>query len=60
MQALEEGKTRLTLAQQKAESLTQELGSAGRVDIYTTTPRLQRVSAEPLATVQANRVIAGI
>ena len=60
MQALEEGKTRLTLAQQKAESLTQELGSAGRVDIYTTTPRLQRVNAEPLATVQANRVIAGI
>src|SRR6476646_5083524 len=60
MQALEEGKTRLTLAQQKAESLTQELGSPGRVDIYTTTPRLQRVNAEPLATVQANRVIAGI
>src|SRR6476661_5965600 len=45
MQALEEGKTRLTLAQQKAESLTQELGSPGRVDIYTTTPRLQRVIA---------------
>ncbi|HEY6997868.1 MAG TPA: hypothetical protein VH851_08070, partial [Candidatus Binatia bacterium] len=60
MQALEEGKTRLTLAQQKAESLTQELGSEGRVDIYTTTPRLQRVNGEPLATVQANRVIAGI
>ena len=60
MQALEEGKTRLTLAQQKAESLTQELGSAGRVDIYTTTPRLQRVNAEPLAPAQANQVIAGV
>ena len=60
MQALEAGKTRLTLAQQKAQSLTQEVGAGGRVDIYTTTPRLQRVNAEPLAIVQANRVIAGI
>jgi len=60
MQALEDGKTRLTLAQQKAQSLTQGLGSGARVDIYTTTPRLQRLNAEPLATVQANRVIASI
>ncbi len=60
MQALEEGRTRLVLAQQKAQTLTQELGGSGRVDIYTTTPRLQRVNAEPLAPVQANRVIAGV
>src|SRR4026209_843869 len=46
MQALEDGKTRLTLAQQKAQSLTQGLGSGARVDIYTTTPRLQRLNAE--------------
>jgi hypothetical protein len=60
MQALEEGKARLVLAQEKAQNLTQELGGSGRVDLYTTTPRLQRVNAEPLAPVQANRAIAGV
>src|ERR1043165_8462794 len=60
MQALEQGKARLVLAQQKAQTVTAELGGGGRVDIYTTTPRLQRVNAEPLAPAQANRVIAGV
>ena len=60
MQALEEGKTRLLLAQQKAQTLTQELGGSGRVDFYTTTPRLQRVNAEPLTPAQANQVIASV
>ena len=60
MQALEGGKTRLTLAKDKARALSDELGGSGRADVYTTTPRLQRLNAAPLGAVEVTRVIANI
>ncbi len=58
MQALENGKTRMALAQEKAGTLTEELGPGGKVDIYTTTPRLEKMSRAPLTPVEAKSLVA--
>jgi len=57
MQALEDGKTRFTLAQQRASALTDELGAGGKVDLYLTTPRLEKLHAVPLSPAEATAMI---
>ncbi len=58
MQTLEDGKTRFALAQEKARSLIAELGVTGQIDLYLTTPRLEKLGATPLSSADAVRTIA--
>lgn len=60
MQALENGKTRFALAKEKANGLIGEVGVAGKVDLYVTTPRLEKVRAASLTPGEANGVIANL
>ena len=60
MQTLEEGKTRLTLAKEAANSVIGELSAAGKVDLYLTTPRLARLRAAPLAPLEAKAAVGAI
>lgn len=53
MQTLEAGKTRLSLAKAKARSVIDDAGIAGKIDLYVTTPRIERLSAAPLSAAQA-------
>jgi hypothetical protein len=53
MQALEAGKTRLSLAKAKARSIIDDVGIAGKIDLYVTTPRIVKLSAAPLTSAQA-------
>ncbi len=57
MQTVEEGKTRLTLAKEAANSVIGELSAAGKVDLYLTTPRLARLRAAPLAPLEAKATV---
>ncbi|MBM2806092.1 MAG: BatA protein [Deltaproteobacteria bacterium] len=58
MQALEGGKTRFALAKEKANGLIGAVGVAGKVDLYVTTPRLEKVRAKSLTPAEANGAIA--
>ena len=58
MQALEDGKSRFALAAERAMSLVGELGPAGKVDLFLTTPRLERIHATSLSPAQATGIIA--
>src|SRR5438094_5072315 len=60
MQALEDGKTRLTLAKGAASSVIGELGATGKIDLYLTTPRLTKVRAAPLTPDEAKGAIGAI
>jgi len=60
MQAFEGGKTRMALAKEKAETVTADIGVAGKVDLYTTTPRLERISSAPLTAAEAKGIISSI
>jgi len=60
MQALENGRTRMELAQHAADSVISEIGSAGQVDLYLTTPRLAMTAAAALSPTQARAIIARI
>jgi len=60
MQALESGKSRFALATEKANGLIGEVGVAGKVDLYITTPRLEKVRAASLTPAEANGVIASM
>jgi hypothetical protein len=60
MQALEDGKTRLSLAKESATSVIGELGAGGTVDLYVTTPRLSKVRAAPLDPVEAKAAVGAI
>jgi Aerotolerance regulator N-terminal len=60
MQALEDGKTRLSLAKESATSVIGELGAGGTVDLYVTTPRLTKVRATPLDPVEAKAAVSAI
>jgi len=53
MQATEDGGTRFQLAQEKARSVLGGVAAGGQVDIYTTTPRLQRVAAASFSPREA-------
>ena len=48
MQTLENQQTRFALAQEKARELLADLGVTGKVDLYLTAPRLEKVGARPL------------
>jgi len=58
MQALEGGKSRFALAKERASSLVDELGAGGKVDLYLTTPRLEKIHAAPLSPAEATGIIA--
>jgi len=60
MQALESGKSRFALAKDKANGLIGEVGVTGKVDLYVTTPRLEKVRAPSLTPAEANSVIASM
>ena len=60
MQTVEEGKTRLTLAKEAANSVIGELSATGKVDLYLTTPRLARLRAAPLAPLEAKAAVGAI
>lgn len=60
MQAEQDGKTRLKLAQEKALDVIAELGPTGKVDLYVTTPRLARTHATPLAPGEAHSAVNNI
>jgi aerotolerance regulator-like protein len=60
MQAMEEGKTRLTLAKEKAGALADEVGAGGKIELYTTTPRLERITAAALTPAEAKGLISHI
>ena len=57
MQALEDAKTRFSLAQERANALAGELGAGGKVDLYLTTPTLEKVHAVPLSPSEATAIV---
>jgi len=58
MQALEDGKPRFALAKERASAIVGQLGAGGKVDLYLTTPRLEKIHAAPLAPAEATGIIA--
>lgn len=58
MQALEDGKARFALAKERASTIVGELGAGGRVDLYVTTPTLEKIHAVALAPAEATGMIA--
>ena len=60
MQTLEDGKPRFVLAQEKARSLIANLGIGGKIDLYLTTPRLEKLGATPLSSTDAASAIAAL
>ncbi len=58
MQTLENGKTRFQLAQEQARDLVTETGVTGTIDIYLTTPRLEKVRGTSRRPDEAAGVIA--
>src|SRR5690349_5882037 len=60
MQALEDGKTRMAAAAEKAAGIAVELGPGGKIDLYTTTPRLQRIGTAALGTLEAGAAIRSV
>jgi hypothetical protein len=58
MQALEDEKSRFTLAKERASALVSELGAGGKVDLFMTTPRLEKIHGAPLSPAEATRLIA--
>ena len=58
MQALEDGKSRFALVKERAGALVGELGAGGKVDLYLTTPRLEKLHAAPLSPAEATGIIA--
>ena len=53
MQTLEDGQTRFALATERLGAVVGDLGSAGQVDLYLTTPRLAKLNRTALAPQQA-------
>ena len=60
MQSLENGKDRFALAKEKASAVIGELSAAGKVDLYATTPRLERLRATPLSAADANGALRSL
>jgi hypothetical protein len=60
MQTLENNKTRMTLARERAAAVADEVGAAGKIELYVTTPRLERVSVAPLSPSEAKTAIGNI
>lgn len=60
MQAVQDGKARLALAQEKAGAVIGELGAAGKVDLYVTTPRLAKIHAPALTPGEARSAVKNV
>jgi len=60
MQALEDGKTRFALAKEKARNLLADLSVGGKVDLYLTAPRLEKIAGAPFAPSDAAGTIASL
>lgn len=60
MQALEDGKSRLALAKEAAYSFIGEADSGSRIDIYVTTPRLEKLTAAPFTPAEARNAVSAI
>ena len=60
MQTLENGKTRFQLAQGRARDLLTEVGVTGMIDIYLTTPRLEKVRGATRGVDEAAGLIASL
>ncbi len=60
MQTLEDGRTRFALAQEQARSLVADLGVNGRVELYRTVPRLEKIRATPLSPSEAAGAIGAL
>ncbi len=60
MQALEQGKSRFALAQERAAEIFAELGSGAALDLYLTAPRLERFGARSFSSDEAARSLRGL
>src|SRR5262245_12894714 len=60
MQALESGKTRLALAQEAANAAISELGAGGKIDLYLSTPRLEKVLPAAFTPAEARSAVSNI
>jgi hypothetical protein len=60
MQTLENGKSRFQLAQESARAELAEIGAAGEIDIYLTTPRLEKLRGSAVAPAQAAALIGSL
>jgi hypothetical protein len=60
MQAMEDGKSRFALAQEKAAGLFADLGFGAVLDIYLTAPRLQRFGGVAFSPSEAARALRGL
>ena len=60
MQTLEDGRTRFSLAQEKARALIADLGVTGKVDLYLTTPRLGKIRGTPFSPSEAAGAVAAL
>ena len=60
MQTLENQQTRFALAQEKARELLADLGVAGKVDLYLTVPRLEKVRGATFDPNEAAGVLAAL
>ena len=58
MQSLENQQTRFALAQGKARELLTDLGVAGKVDLYITAPRLEKVRGATFEPAEAAAALA--
>jgi hypothetical protein len=60
MQTVENGRSRFALAQEKARAAIAELGLNGQVDLYLTTPRLEKLGDVPMSPAEAAKAIAAL
>jgi hypothetical protein len=60
MQALEDGKPRFALAQERARDILSELGLNALLDLYLTAPRLERFGGTSFSPLEAARAIQGL
>ena len=57
MQAVEDGKSRFALAKEKARGFLSDAGTASKVDLYLTVPRLERIRGATLDFTEAMGVL---
>jgi hypothetical protein len=60
MQALEAGKSRFDLAGERAAAVLRDLGVGATAAIYLTAPRMEKLSAAPLAPAEAINLIGSL
>ena len=60
MQTLEDQQTRFALAREKALGLFADLGTTGKVDLYLTVPRLEKVRGTDLGPAEAASILGAL